>query len=323
MMWSGSCRHRRSARSYLEYLQLNIHLSQKDITGTKPFIRNLHLTKCKNMEDNISVEIPLSVADSEHGALVVDKDLRKFAVKTIRDLGYDVPILKKSFPVLNMSCASCASSTQTTLENLKGVMNATVNYANATANVEYIPTLTNPSEFKSALQSIGYDLMIEDSEDAKDALEDLNAIRYKTLKRRTLSAVVLSVPLVAIEMIFMHLPYANYIMWALATPIVFVFGQQFFAGAWKQLKHRSANMDTLVAMSTGIAYLFSVFNILYPQFWTSRGIEPHVYFEAAGVVIAFILLGKMLEEKAKGNTSSAIKKLIGLQPKTVTIIHEG
>jgi Cu2+-exporting ATPase len=111
-------------------------------------------------------------------------------------------------------------------------------------------------------------------------------------------------------------------MWALATPIVFVFGQQFFTGAWKQLKHRSANMDTLVAMSTGIAYLFSVFNILYPQFWTSRGIEPHVYFEAAGVVIAFILLGKMLEEKAKGNTSSAIKKLIGLQPKTVTMIHE-
>ncbi|HEY5463839.1 MAG TPA: heavy metal translocating P-type ATPase [Hanamia sp.] len=302
------------------------------------------------MKDNITVEIPLSGVDSEHGALKVDKDLQKVkgihnhkvelnnkiaiidtddgievipnAVKTIRDLGYDVPTVKKTFPVLNMSCASCASSTQTTLENVKGVMNATVNYANATANVEYIPTLTNPSEFKSALQSIGYDLMIEESEDAKDALEDLHEKKYKTLKRRTLSAVILSVPLVAIGMIFMHLPYANYIMWALATPVVFVFGQQFFAGAWKQLKHRSANMDTLVAMSTGIAYLFSVFNILYPQFWTSRGIEPHVYFEAAGVVIAFILLGKMLEEKAKGNTSSAIKKLIGLQPKTVTIIHE-
>ena len=101
----------------------------------------------------------------------------------------------------------------------------------------------------------------------------------------------------------MNMPYGNYIMWILATPIVFVFGKQFFTNAWKQLQHRSANMDTLVAMSTGIAYLFSVFNIVFPQFWLSRGITPHVYFEAAGVVIAFILLGKLLEEKAKGNTS--------------------
>src|SRR5690606_40940453 len=107
---------------------------------------------------------------------------------------------------------------------------------------------------------------------------------------------------------------SNLWMWALSTPIVFVFGKQFFVGDWKQLKHKSANMDTLVAMSTGIAYLFSVFNTLFPEFWLSRGLEPHVYFETAGVVIAFILLGKVLEERAKGNTSSAIKKLIGMQP---------
>src|SRR5690606_9143284 len=118
------------------------------------------------------------------------------------------------------------------------------------------------------------------------------------------------------------IPYANYIMWALATPIIFVFGRQFFSNAWKQLKHGSANMDTLVAMSTGIAYLFSVFNILFPQFWLSRGIEPHVYFEAAGVIIAFILLGRMLEERAKGNTSSAIKKLMGMAPENVMVIDE-
>jgi Cu2+-exporting ATPase len=103
----------------------------------------------------------------------------------------------------------------------------------------------------------------------------------------------------------------------LATPVVLVFGKQFFINAWKQAKHRSANMDTLVALSTGTAYLFSVFNTLYPQFWTSRGVEAHVYFEAAAVVIAFILLGKLMEEKAKSNTSSSIKKLMSLQPKTV------
>ncbi len=309
------------------------------------------------MKDNQPVNIPLSGVDSEHCALIVDKGLSKVeginshkielnnkravintngdievlpqAVKAIRDLGYDVDTVKKSFPVLNMSCASCAASSQSVLENTPGVINVAVNYANAMAQVEYIPTVTNPLQLKTALQSVGYDLMIDESEEAKDALEDLHTKKLYDLKVRTYGAVILSVPLVIIGMFFMNLPtgqagipYANYIMWILATPIVFVFGKQFFINAWKQLKHRSANMDTLVAMSTGIAYLFSVFNIIYPKFWTSRGIMPHVYFEAAGVVIAFILLGKLLEEKAKGNTSSAIKKLIGLQPKTVTVVHE-
>lgn len=118
------------------------------------------------------------------------------------------------------------------------------------------------------------------------------------------------------------MPYANEIMWLLATPIVVWPGKDFYINAWKQARHRSANMDTLVALSTGIAYLFSVFNMLFPQFWLSRGMHVHVYFEAAGVIIAFILLGKMLEEKAKGNTSAAIKKLIGLQPKTVILVDE-
>ena len=165
--------------------------------------------------------------------------------------------------------------------------------------------------------------MIDESEAAKDELEEVHRKKFETLKRRTIGSVALSIPLVLIGMFFMNMPYANYIMWALATPVVLYFGKQFFIGAWKQAKHRSANMDTLVALSTGVAYLFSVFNTVYPQYWHSKGLEAHVYFEAAGVVIAFILLGKMLEEKAKGNTSSAIKKLMGLQPKTVTVVHEG
>ncbi|MDQ2720928.1 MAG: heavy metal translocating P-type ATPase [Bacteroidota bacterium] len=303
------------------------------------------------MNENNTIDLPLSGLESEHCALIVDKGLDKVegikshkvelnnnnaiintngnfevipnAVKAIRGLGYDVDTVKRSFPVLNMSCASCAVTSQSTLENIKGVVNVAVNYANATASIEYIPTLTNPEIFKTALQSVGYDLMIDESEEAKDALEDLHGKRFHSLKIKTYGSIILSIPLLIIGMFFMTMPYANYIMWILATPVVFVFGRQFFINAWKQLKHRSANMDTLVAMSTGIAYLFSVFNILYPQFWLSRGITPHVYFEAAGVVIAFILLGKMLEEKAKGNTSSAIKKLMGLQPKTVTIVHEG
>src|SRR3954451_4226961 len=301
--------------------------------------------------DNSAVAIPLEGVESEHCALIVDKGLSKVegikthkvelnnhralistddaaevlpkAVRAIRDLGYDVDTVKKNFPVLNMSCASCASSSQSILENQPGVVNVAVNYANATAQVEYIPTLTSPQQLKEALQGVGYDLMIDESEEAKDTLEELHRQKYEQLKRRTISSIVLSVPLVIIGMFFMDIPYANYIMWALATPVVLIFGKQFFIGAWKQLKHRSANMDTLVALSTGVAYLFSVFNTLFPTYWHSRGLHAHVYFEASAVVIAFILLGKMLEEKAKGNTSSAIKKLMGLQPKTITVVHAG
>ncbi len=224
--------------------------------------------------------------------------------------------IKKSFPVLNMSCASCAVSTQTTLENLPGVKSAIVNYANGNAMVEYIPEKVKPLEMKVALQGIGYDMIVEE-ENMEDIVDEVHEKSYRRLKTRTTWAIILSLPLILLGMVFMHLPYADWLMWLLSTPIIFIFGRQFFTGAWKQLKHGKANMDTLVAMSTGIAYLFSLLNLLFPQFWLSRGITPHVYFEAAGVIIAFILIGKLLEERAKGNTSSAIKKLIGLQPDTV------
>lgn len=170
------------------------------------------------------------------------------------------------------------------------------------------------------MQAAGYDLLIKKDENTLEEAEQAHEKRYRDLKFRTTWAIVLSVPIVIIGMFLMNMPYANLIMWALSTPVVFWLGRGFFVSAWKQLKHGSANMDTLVANSTGIAYLFSLFNMLFPDFWLSRGIHPHVYFEAASVIIAFILLGRLLEERAKGNTSTAIKKLMGLQPKTVTIV---
>ena len=133
-------------------------------------------------------------------------------------------------------------------------------------------------------------------------------------------ALLLSLPIMVISMFFEDISSLKYVLWILATPVVFGLGREFYINAWRQLKHGTSNMDTLVAVSTGIAYTFSVFNLLFPDFWLSRGIEPHIYFEAASVIIAFILLGRLLEERAKQNTSSAIKKLIGLQPKTVIII---
>lgn len=162
--------------------------------------------------------------------------------------------------------------------------------------------------------------LIKQDENTPDKVEQAHDKKYRVLKFRATWAIVLSVPVMVIGMFFMDMPYANLIMWLFSTPVVFWLGRNFFTSAWKQLKHGTANMDTLVANSTGIAYLFSLFNMLFPEFWLERGIHPHVYFEAASVIIAFILLGRLLEEKAKGNTSSAIRKLMGLQPKTVTVI---
>jgi Cu2+-exporting ATPase len=224
---------------------------------------------------------------------------------------------KQTYPVLNMTCASCAARVQKTLGKQPGVTTAIVNYANATVQVEYDEKQITPGKLKESVQKFGYDLVVDgDDED----VDDLNRKASKSLKYKTIGAILLSIPVVIIGMFFMNIPYANYIMWAFSTPVVLYFGSRFFVGAWKQTSHGTANMDTLVALSTGTAYIFSVFNTLFPDFWHDRGLHGHVYFEAAAVVIAFILLGKLLEDKAKGNTSSALKKLIGLQPKTVTIV---
>lgn len=229
--------------------------------------------------------------------------------------------IKKSFPVLGMSCASCASSAQSVVQTLKGVSHAEVNFATGFLTVEYQNNETDILSIQKAIQNAGYDLLIEEESKQQETLQTLHENQYKTLKTKTIWAVIFSFPVMVIGMFFMDMPYANQIMWALSTPVVIWLGRDFFSNAYKQLQHRSANMDTLVALSTGIAYSFSVFNMLFPEFWHRRGLHAHVYFEAAAVIIAFILLGRLLEEKAKGNTSAAIKKLMGLQPKTVIVIQ--
>ncbi|MFL9843379.1 heavy metal translocating P-type ATPase [Flavobacterium rhizosphaerae] len=303
--------------------------------------------------DKHTIYLPLEDVDSEHCAMIVNNGLDGVkgilshkvelnnnravietgdpataipnAVRQIRDLGYGVTTVKKNYPVMNMSCASCAASSEDVLKIQPGVVNASVNYANGTGTVEFVPGITDAQKLKEALQAVGYDLMIEEGDEAATSLEDLQQQHYNDLKKRAWWSIGLSIPLVIIAMVpaLMKLPFAVYIMWALATPVVLYFGRQFFIGAYKQAKHPSANMDTLVAVSTGIAYIFSVFNMIFPEFWVNKGLEAHVYFEASAVVIAFVLLGKMLEDRAKGHTSSAIKNLMGLQPKTVTVIHEG
>ncbi len=295
-----------------------------------------------------TVYIPLEDVESEHCASIVEKGLAQVkglasyrvelnnhraaivpkdseavisSVKAIKDLGYGVSTLTKTFPVLGMTCASCASSAESMAKYEQGVVNAAVNFATGNLTVEYISGVTDPLKIQKAVQAGGYDLLIEEESTQQETLEAIHEEKFRKLKVKTRWAVLLSLPVVIIGMFFMNMPYANPIMSLFSTPVVLWLGKDFFVNAWKQAKHRSANMDTLVALSTGIAYIFSVFNMLFADFWHQRGLHAHVYFEAASVVIAFILLGKLLEEKAKGNTSSAIKKLMGLQPKTVIVIQ--
>ena len=226
-----------------------------------------------------------------------------------------------SLPVLGMTCAGCASSVQSILSAQEGVVSADVNYATQQVKVAYKSDLIQPLQFKKALQDVGYDVLL-DEVSGKAQQEEIQQNNFRHLKLRTIGASILTFPVVVIGMLMMDLPYANYMMLVLTAPVLFIFGRNFFVNAFKQARHSRANMDSLVALSTGIAFLFSLFNTFYPEFWHSKGIHPHVYYEASAVVIVFIMLGKLLEENAKSNTSSAIKKLMGLQPKTVWIIGE-
>ena len=229
--------------------------------------------------------------------------------------------IKESFPVTGMTCASCAASVESVLKHTEGVFDASVNFANSSVLVEYDKELS-PNQLQNALREVGYDIII-DTENPSEVQQELQQKHYQDIKSRTIWSAILTLPIFVLGMFFMQWEPGKWISLVLTFPILFWFGRSFFINAFKQAKHGKANMDTLVALSTGIAFIFSVFNTFFPEFWLSRGIEPHVYYEAATVIITFISLGKLLEEKAKSNTSSAIKKLMGLQPKTLKIIENG
>ena len=229
--------------------------------------------------------------------------------------------IKESFPVTGMTCASCASSVESVLKQTDGVIDARVNFASSTVLVEYDKKLS-PNQLQNALREVGYDIII-DAENPSEVQQELQEKHYQDIKNRTIWSAILTLPIFILGMFFMQWEPGKWISLALTFPVLFWFGRSFFINAYKQAKYGKANMDTLVTLSTGIAFLFSIFNTFFSEFWVSRGIEPHVYYEAATVIITFISLGKLLEEKAKSNTSSAIKKLMGLQPKTLKIIENG
>lgn len=228
---------------------------------------------------------------------------------------------KQTFPVTGMTCAACASSVETILQYTDGVHSASVNFANSTVMVEYDDQI-NPDGLNAALQDVGYGLVL-DSKNLEESVREEQQKAYAEIKKRTIGAAILTLPIFIIGMFLMNWEAGKWISLALSIPVIGYFGRNFYIHAWKQAKHGKANMDTLVALSTGIAFLFSLFNTFFPSFWTQQGLHPHVYYEAATVIIVFISFGKLLEERAKSQTGTALKKLIGLQPKTLTRIQDG
>lgn len=229
--------------------------------------------------------------------------------------------MKKTFPVQNMTCAMCAQHVQKAIAAVGGVRSANVNLASNSVLVEYDEETVSPETIKAAVDAAGYILITDTAEATGEALEEAQKKKFRRLLKKTVWAVAAAVPVAVAGM--WHIPHTGWAMMALATVSAVFFGRDFYTGAYKQAMHRTANMDTLIALSTGVAYLFSLFNLIFPEFLRSRGVEPHLYFESVSVIIAFVLLGRTLEERAKNNTDTAVRKLAGLQPMEVTVINDG
>lgn len=232
-------------------------------------------------------------------------------------------IVRRNFPVQGMGCAACVARVQNTIKSLDGVSGCNVSLASNSAQVDYDPKVVTSAEIRKAVQDAGYDLVIvnedDPEEDADSEADRLREDYYRGLKRDAVTAITLSLLLMLVGMGFNDFPFKGYVLWALATPALFWCGRRFLLTALKQARHFSSGMDTLVSLSTLISYFFSVFNLFFPEVWTSRGLEPHLYFESSAMIVAFILVGRVLEEKAKRGTTASIRELIGLQPKSVSL----
>ena len=225
-------------------------------------------------------------------------------------------VKRRNFPVQGMGCAACVARVENTLKSCKGVSGVSVSLASNTAQVDYDPEQTSPETLQKAVRDAGYDLLVEGTDEEADSeAESARQDAFTALKKDTIVACVLAALVMLIGMGFKDFPGKGFILWALATPVVFWCGRRFFKAGFSAVRHGSANMDTLVALSVSISYLFSVFNLLFPQVWTTQGLEAHLYFESATMIVAFILIGRLLEERAKHSTTAAIRKLMGLQDK--------
>ena len=266
---------------------------------------------------------------TEQASVAFDTDEIRIndVVEKIHDAGYGVATATVEFPVTGMTCANCAMTIERTLQKkVPGVLGASVNFASERARVEYIPSLTTIDDMIAAIEDAGYGAIrpdeILDDEDAELAARNAE-IQNQT--RKFLVGVLFTAPLFFLSMgrdfgllgLWSHGAWVNWLFLSLATPVQFYTGWDYYTGGWKSLKNRSANMDLLVAMGSSVAYFYSLALLLYPP------LGDHVYFETSAVIITLIKLGKMLESRTKGKTGGAIRKLMGLRPKTATILENG
>ncbi len=222
-----------------------------------------------------------------------------------------------------MSCAACAGSVESMIASLPGVSSVSVNYAGANVYVSYDSTIVLPADMVKALESVGYGLIIEE-EDLNEKLAIIEKQHFNELRIKLVVGIIFSIPVFVLSMFhIIHIENLNWLLLVLSFPVIVYSGSGFFVNAWKQARHRMVNMDTLVALSTGIAFVFSALNTILPDIFLRAGLQPHVYYESAVVIITFILTGKFLEERSKSRASSVIRSLMNLQPKTLTITRNG
>ena len=256
-------------------------------------------------------------------------------VSTIKDLGYEAGVEKVTFPVHGMSCASCVKKVENGLKGLEGVVQASVNFATERATVQYIPGVVSMEDFRKAVKEAGYEVLQGETIGKEDLVDREKATReaeFKKLKKKFITGVILVAPVLLLafwqmsglsNLIYLSRKVNFYLQLLFQTPIQFWVGWQFYVGAWKTAKHKSADMNTLIAVGTSAAYLYSVIATFFPHLFSAQGLMAEVYFDTAGAIIVLILLGRLLEARAKGQTSEAIKKLIGLQAKTARVVREG
>ncbi len=231
---------------------------------------------------------------------------------------------KEKFAVDGMTCASCATSLESYLSHSEGVIDVSVNYAGKSVQIVYDPELLNPQLLNQKAEEIGYHLIGGDDTERQDNAEKLEQSRLKTLRKKLIVAILLSVPVFILSMFFPDaFEKESLLLLILSLPVLIYSGSEFFTNAWNRLRHGTTNMDTLVALSTGIAFLYSAFNTFFPEVLESRGLPVHVYYESAVIIITLILLGRYLEERAKRGTTEAIRSLMGLQPSHMTVIRNG
>jgi len=248
-------------------------------------------------------------------------------VKKIQGSGYRVATIKVEIPVTGMTCTNCAMNIERVInEKVSGIVNASVNFASERAFIEYVPSIASTNDIISAINKAGYGAIHPDDPiDAEDAEQAARKIEIKSQTRKFAVGVLFALPLFMLSMgrdfnligMWSHQTWVNWLFLSLATPVQFYTGWDFYTGAFKSLKNRSANMDVLVAMGSSVAYFYSFAILIF------HSLGGHVYFETSAVIITLIKLGKMLESRTKGRTGGAIRKLIGLQPKTATIIEKG